>query len=693
METGVGVPRATLRPAAIRSGFVRRILDDGPVLLVVALSIPILFAAAVTDPDELPRVVVATLGFGAAEAALRSARVPTTRWPGTRLRWLVRLVLAVGYVALCDALVGDVAFRLGALYVPVVVLAATTSYVDASLVGLLALLAYLLPSAIANDDADLVFRRIFVLIAATVIMVIGTRRTVSTLETALRRLRSAVTAERRRARRMAGVEAVGRLLAAEGATPAALDEVTALLVGRFGYARVSISLAEDPAASRLRLGAQRGHPEPAPAGDIGEGLVGEVIRTRAEIVSPDAAGPTDDPSAAGAVATIGEPLLAGDDLLGVVCVERGTAGELDDADLEAIRLVADRLASALALARQREVIVRRAARFQRLVGFSAAIAGTLEPVDLHRTIVRDVARALDADVVTLTVLERSTGAYRIEAIVGGEPSVVGTVCRPGQGLAGRAIASRTMVVAEELEGDDGADPLRSMAGLVLSAVAIPLIRDERVLGALTLARSDPDAGFDPDEREALAIVGHQAALAIHNSWLHEDVSDAAVRDSLTGLYNRRHLDASLGRLSASRARLEPDDRRPVSAILFDLDHFGTFNKRHGHRVGDEVLRVFARILLRRFRDADLVGRYGGEEFIVILDGARLRDATRIADEIRRELAATTVQGADGETLRTTVSAGCAQLPDDESSLDVLVGAADLGLAMAKRAGRDTVVAV
>ena len=70
----------------------------------------------------------------------------------------------------------------------------------------------------------------------------------------------------------------------------------------------------------------------------------------------------------------------------------------------------------------------------------------------------------------------------------------------------------------------------------------------------------------------------------------------------------------------------------MAAILFDLDHFGAFNKRHGHRIGDTVLRTFGSILEARFRTSDIVARYGGEEFLVILDGASLDEATRAAEE-------------------------------------------------------------
>jgi diguanylate cyclase (GGDEF)-like protein len=158
------------------------------------------------------------------------------------------------------------------------------------------------------------------------------------------------------------------------------------------------------------------------------------------------------------------------------------------------------------------------------------------------------------------------------------------------------------------------------------------------------------------------------------------------------LFNRRFLDATLERMTLQRARLEPEDRPAIAAILFDLDRFGDFNKRHGHRVGDSVLRGFASVLRRRLRGSDLVVRYGGEEFLVVLPGADRESAARIADEIRLEFRAQAVTGIDGAVLGATVSAGCSEMRPEDTSVSGLIEAADVGLIMAKIGGRDQVVA-
>jgi diguanylate cyclase (GGDEF)-like protein len=213
-----------------------------------------------------------------------------------------------------------------------------------------------------------------------------------------------------------------------------------------------------------------------------------------------------------------------------------------------------------------------------------------------------------------------------------------------------------------------------------------------VLGALTVMRGDRSEAFTELERDALAMIGQQAALAVTNVQLHAEVAEMAMRDPLTGLFNRRYLDPAVEQLFARRARMSIDERVPLAAIMFDLDHFSELNNRHGHQVGDAVLRAFGAVLRSRMRSTDLVARFGGEEFAAILFRASLDDAMRIADEVREQLAATPVLGSLGEELAATVSAGCAAIAPDNESPEDLLRAADVALYMAKRAGRDRVCA-
>lgn len=355
--------------------------------------------------------------------------------------------------------------------------------------------------------------------------------------------------------------------------------------------------------------------------------------------------------------------------------------------------VAGMRSATLALAQERESLAARAATFQRLLAYAERISGLLAEPELYALCVETLDAVVPADLVGLAVRDRSSGAFIVRA----EQGSAGAVGRPiqvGERPAGCAIRDRRLVRFEPYARAAYPAALRDLSAADTYAIAIGvrLTRDDTVLGALTVGRIAPEAPFSELELEALALLAEVIGLAVSNALLHADVADLAIHDALTGLHNRRYFDAAVEQLFAMRARMSAEQRTPLSLILFDLDRFGDFNLQHGHQVGDEVLRVFAAILRGRLRSADLVARYVGEEFVAILPGASQEDARRIADGVRQTLAGTTISGIDGTPLSVTVSAGCASASDENLTGDGLLRVADVGLLMAKRSGRNRVVA-
>lgn len=154
-------------------------------------------------------------------------------------------------------------------------------------------------------------------------------------------------------------------------------------------------------------------------------------------------------------------------------------------------------------------------------------------------------------------------------------------------------------------------------------------------------------------------------------------------DSLTGLYNRRYLAEELDRRRNDSLR----HQYPLSVALLDLDHFKHVNDTHGHSAGDQVLQVFADHLQRELRAGDVGGRWGGEEFLLILPHTDLAGAVAVADRIRSATAAEPV-AVDGRSITVTVSGGCALGPGE--SPEAVVQLADAGLYEAKLAGRNRI---
>jgi diguanylate cyclase (GGDEF)-like protein/PAS domain S-box-containing protein len=167
--------------------------------------------------------------------------------------------------------------------------------------------------------------------------------------------------------------------------------------------------------------------------------------------------------------------------------------------------------------------------------------------------------------------------------------------------------------------------------------------------------------------------------------LQEELREQSTHDALTGLYNRHFLDESFGRelLLAKRGG------HPVSVIMGDLDHFKAVNDSYGHLAGDEVLRVFGALLTNNARASDIVCRYGGEEFLLVLPGMTAEGAVERAEQLRQAMAATPVSNGVSR-ITVTASFGVATFPTHSRTTDELIAAADSALYSAKAEGRNRV---
>jgi diguanylate cyclase (GGDEF)-like protein/PAS domain S-box-containing protein len=167
--------------------------------------------------------------------------------------------------------------------------------------------------------------------------------------------------------------------------------------------------------------------------------------------------------------------------------------------------------------------------------------------------------------------------------------------------------------------------------------------------------------------------------------LQVELREQSTHDPLTGLHNRHFLEESFGRelLIAKR------DNHPVSVVMGDLDHFKTVNDRDGHLAGDEVLRVFGNLMKNNARASDIICRYGGEEFLLVLPGMTEEGAIERAEELRRAMAATPVKHHASQ-ITVTASFGVATFPIHGRTADELIAAADGALYSAKADGRNRV---
>ena len=226
-----------------------------------------------------------------------------------------------------------------------------------------------------------------------------------------------------------------------------------------------------------------------------------------------------------------------------------------------------------------------------------------------------------------------------------------------------------------------------------SIAMIPLSHRGKLLGSINLCSSDPLRFTHDHASDFLAHLGIIASFCIENTINRARLLRSGFTDVLTGWHNRRYLTV---RINEELARARRDESRLV-CLMLDIDHFKQVNDTWGHAAGDAVLRELAQRIDMQVRASDVAARYGGEEFVVLLPNTDVSSASRLAERIRKEIAASPIKLPCGESVTITASIGIAEVSPgpDEKDLktlgDSLIARADVALYAAKSAGRDRVV--
>ncbi len=224
---------------------------------------------------------------------------------------------------------------------------------------------------------------------------------------------------------------------------------------------------------------------------------------------------------------------------------------------------------------------------------------------------------------------------------------------------------------------------------------IPFMAQGEALGIVSLQMRDsptqqelaPRSSTEAERRLA-AVLAEQVALALGNLRLRESLRNQSICDALTGLFNRRYMEESLER-EFSRANRK---KSSVAIVMMDLDHFKRFNDTFGHQAGDALLRALGDLLRRNTRGQDIVCRFGGEEFAIVLTDSSLAGALQRIDILRQQIRLLNVEYGGQLLGPVTVSIGVALYPDHGTTTNEVISAADQALYRAKREGRDRVSA-
>ncbi len=253
----------------------------------------------------------------------------------------------------------------------------------------------------------------------------------------------------------------------------------------------------------------------------------------------------------------------------------------------------------------------------------------------------------------------------------------------GEGLPGRSLIDRKCIILNPPEAEKGEMMEMGFAKIQPEEIAyVPLIFKDGNVGVLVIGRLKR---YTQDEKELFNYLGNQISIALDNTIIHRRIQELSISDPLTGLYNRRYLSI---RLEEEWSRCKRQNE-PLSVILADLDDFKSVNDTYGHDKGDIVLKNVGTILRKLARKEDVVSRYGGEEFVIVLTNVNSVEASKKAEEIRREVKDSKYPWASEDI---TVSVGVACYPEVHvEKPEELLQTSDRAMYEAKTEGKNRVI--
>jgi diguanylate cyclase (GGDEF)-like protein len=365
---------------------------------------------------------------------------------------------------------------------------------------------------------------------------------------------------------------------------------------------------------------------------------------------------------------------------------------LHSRDQALIELLVNRLATRLESLRTAEGRQKERQFSSRMVSMISALSLVENRRELYQQILEMSSELLSATSGSLMLLHETDGTLKIEAAKGMTSSLAKTMSVAyGEGIAGQVVKSGFPMLVNDIERDSRVAFKNRPRFKTKSFISLPLEAGDRLIGVLNLADKDNGSNFtEADLNLVQTFTGHAVLMIDRAASLEKagQFEQLAITDPLTGLYNRRFLE---DRLHEEFSRGERQQQN-FCIILADLDSFKIYNDICGHLAGDNALRKTAEILRRSAREMDIVTRYGGEEFCLILPGTSKKESVFVGERIRRAIEAESFPGESHLPLgRLTISIGVSTFPADGVTANELIHAADLALYSAKQSGRNRLV--
>jgi diguanylate cyclase (GGDEF)-like protein len=387
------------------------------------------------------------------------------------------------------------------------------------------------------------------------------------------------------------------------------------------------------------------------------------------------------------------PIFAGDQVLGVLGVTSDKPGAFASDDERLLATYARFLAMGLVHARTHQARHKDIAELQ-AVSEVARHAASLDLTLTLDSVCESFRRLTTSDSVAVYLWDPRAERLTAKALSHDpelypddyEKNVREGALVLGEGMIGWAALHREAIRIDDVAADGRAIPIKGIPLGKKSAIVLPLVVEGKLVGVARAVKMGVRSYTDDHFRFAQTLAS-QAALAIAAAEAHEEIRRLSVTDELTGAYNTRHVMQRL------REELEFGRRHKdcVSLLVIDGDCMKQVNDQFGHAEGNRLIAELTEVMRTALGVTDVLGRFGGDEFTIVLPRTCSRDALSVAERLRQAVATHVFRTSWGEPMRATVSVGIASSPQDGMSGDELFRAADGSLYAAKQAGRNRVV--
>jgi len=342
-------------------------------------------------------------------------------------------------------------------------------------------------------------------------------------------------------------------------------------------------------------------------------------------------------------------------------------------DLDVMKTAAGQVAVAMENARLFAEEQRRSKYLEFINNVSKTAISSQEPEAMMADIVSDIQNTFRYDHIGIGILDYATKDIEIKAEAGTTEKALGRRIPLGVGILGRVARTGEM----QLVHSTGGGRLLGILPEAKSVVSIPIAYGDTLLGVLNV-ESRRENAFAPQEILILRTLADLLATALHNAFVFQKMQQQSITDGLTGIKTRRFFNEAL----QSEWKRASRSGRPFSVVLIDLDKFKNVNDTMGHLEGDLVLARIGRILEQKSRQSNVVARYGGDEFVILMPETGVEQAQILSERLRLWIATDTVLNER----QITGSFGVATFPVHGASAEDIVRIADMGMYAAKRTG-------